>query len=186
MKVKLSGIDDLNRCYLWRILWDQVRLRKMRPDDFIEFVIQHFYGESIEAIIPYILDCVSYVFSMGLLNVPERESAVNSVLDVFFAQMRANKNNKSMVNMILNYWIQLCPEAKSEDLCYMATNDQFPSMIDIKVNKRQRYACLRKLLKNGRSGTKLLFDKEQQRNFSDADHMAKLQYEASETSKESK
>ena len=67
----------------------------------------------------------------------------------------------------------------------MAVNDCFPEHEQIKVNKTHRYACLRKLMKFEVDVTSL-FEKEQKRDFSDADHFAELRHSASQLSDESK
>ena len=170
----LKNVDDLNRSYLWRILFDQVRLKRMPPIKFIEIVVMHFLDEKVEAIIPYILGQVSFILSMGLINKEEKDKALDFVLQVYEKKMLANVDNKSMVNMILNYYIGLCPKSKNDILLSMATRDCLPGQEKIKVNKRQRYACLRKLLKFKTTDVQPLFEKEQERDFSDADHIAKL------------
>ena len=41
----LSDIDTVNRCYLWRILFDHVTLLKLSPAEFIGAVITHILNE---------------------------------------------------------------------------------------------------------------------------------------------
>ena len=49
---------------------------------------------------------------MGLLDPVKKDIELVRVISVLEKKMVQNKDNKSMVNMILSYYISLCPKSK--------------------------------------------------------------------------
>jgi len=82
----LSSVDTVNRCYLWRILFDHVGLLSLSPMEFITTVQSHLLDESEGQIVPYILEKVCWIVEHDLLengaDVKFREYAVTLTLDV--------------------------------------------------------------------------------------------------------
>ena len=64
---------------------------------------------------------------------------LDQVIDVIEKKMFKSVQNKSMLNIILDFYIQLCPKSKHECLRSMVVNDCFPGYEQINVNKTQRY-----------------------------------------------
>lgn len=56
---RLSKIkDDVNRCNVWRILCDNMRLGTISPQTLLECVIKHIVPEEEEYTLPIILQAV--------------------------------------------------------------------------------------------------------------------------------
>ena len=127
-------------------------------------VCAHFPAENEEAIIPFILQKVAFILNNGLIgskdDPKEKNEASSMVIDVYDKKMNANINNKSMVNLLLGYYIALC---KGTELVEMAEKGELVRPAGaINVNKTQRYACIRKLVKfeHAQSEVQRLFEKE--------------------------
>ena len=54
--------DDVNRCNVWRILCDNMRLGVITPQTLLECVIKHIVPEEEEYTLPIILQAVQWVF----------------------------------------------------------------------------------------------------------------------------
>ena len=57
-----------NRCYLWRILFDQVRLIKISPMEFLTAVQTHLLPETEGQIVTFILEKVCWIVENGLVE----------------------------------------------------------------------------------------------------------------------
>ena len=82
----LSTVDTVNRCYLWRILFDHVRLLKISPMDYITTVQSHLLNESEGQMDTFILEKVCWIVEHGLVeNGPDpkfNDYAITLTLDV--------------------------------------------------------------------------------------------------------
>ena len=64
----LSQVGMANRCYLWRILFDQVRLIKISPMEFLTAVQTHLLPETEGQIVTFILEKVCWIVENGLVE----------------------------------------------------------------------------------------------------------------------
>ena len=88
----------------------------------MQLVCAHFFNENEEQIIPYILGRVAHIVSMGLLG-DESDIILVKMNEVLKRKMTTNSDNKSMINMIMVYYISFTSKANANDLLAMATND---------------------------------------------------------------
>lgn len=135
----LSDVDTLNRCYLWRILYDQVRLKALKPINFIDIVCKNILLEQEEKMLPYILGRVNYIVDYGLIakdDTSEKEKLMEELANVIEKKMEQNMKDESLVNTLLGYYILFCPELKVKNLLHMAKHSSFPEHPEIKINKR--------------------------------------------------
>jgi hypothetical protein len=52
----LSSIeDDLTRSYIWRTLWDNLKIQVLSGEDFLKCVLNHFEVETEEYTMPVVL-----------------------------------------------------------------------------------------------------------------------------------
>jgi len=92
----LSEIDPVNRCYLWRILFDHVTLLKLAPIEFIQAVNSHLGNESEGQIVPFILERVCWIFEHKLIecgsdlkfNEYATNLALENVIDTLMTKIR--------------------------------------------------------------------------------------------------
>lgn len=66
----LDKLDTVNRCYLWRILWSHVKRGRLTIDDYMSIFINKFSNESNEDVVLFLLDKVSWLVSLGLIDKP--------------------------------------------------------------------------------------------------------------------
>ena len=107
----LSSIDTVNRCYLWRILFDHVRLLKISPQDFLTAVNAHLLQESETQIIEFIIEKVNWIVDNGLVeNSPDpnfNEYAANLTKDTiagtYIDKLRNLDNQAEKTLLITNY-----------------------------------------------------------------------------------
>jgi len=51
----LDKLDTVNRCYLWRILWDHVKMGQLKIEDFWQVFIEKIKKETNEEVILLLL-----------------------------------------------------------------------------------------------------------------------------------
>jgi hypothetical protein len=70
----LQHIDHtVNRCYLWRILYDHVRTCKLPPMMYIEIACMHLKAEKESQIIPFILEQCAYILDKDLACISDEQ-----------------------------------------------------------------------------------------------------------------
>ena len=47
--------DDLNRSYIWRTLWDNLKIKVLTGEQFLQCVLDHFLPETEEYTMPVII-----------------------------------------------------------------------------------------------------------------------------------
>lgn len=151
-------IDDYNRAYLWRILFDHVRMLKLTPEDYLKTFEKHFGTETEQEAMTYTLMKCNYILKMNLLALPDVEqknARMASMKEVIDKKIENEFNNVSVRNMLLNYsiiWTNLSDDDAAYDFLDMVNTMQLnygPKSKNPVVNKSQRYLCLRRLCVDG-------------------------------------
>ena len=62
-----GSLDNVNRAYMWRILWSHVQSGDLKIDKFVSMIEQTIRVESSEEIVLFLLDKLSYCIKMGFL-----------------------------------------------------------------------------------------------------------------------
>ena len=179
----LSQVDTVNRCYLWRILFDHVRLLKISPMDYITAVQSHLLNEPEGQIVTFILEKVCWIVEHGLVensaDAKFNEYAVNLTLDVLGTtlvdKMRGLPAEKqSDRTLLMDAYIKLLPVADNYNKLIdmvIASNLAVDNQEVGPLNKLQRYACLRKCAAAVSSNEealeiKALIEAEKKKNYS--------------------
>jgi len=119
----------VNRCYLWRILFDHVTLLKLAPIDFITTVNSHLGGESEGQVVPYVLNKVCWIVEHGLVENGSDarfiEYATNMALDVTADTLITKLINlpaakQSEKTCLMDYLLRLLPAATKFDILKQA------------------------------------------------------------------
>ena len=195
----LSKIDTLNRCYLWRVLFDHVRLLKISPLEFVTAVQSHLLAETEAQIIPYILERVCWILEHGILdNSSDKkfsEFAVKMAVEVLLSTISDKIRNlpdskQSEKTLLMDYYVRIYPsdeEASFETLQRMAetgTCVNSDGKTVASLNKLQRYTCLRKCAASVQSADEAskieaLVEAERLVDASDVDKAEYMKYQGS-------
>lgn len=97
----LSSIDDdLNRNYVWRILCDNLKIKVLKPQEFIQCVIDHIGKETEENTMMVVLQQVQWVLKYLIPLEKKAEEAMNLQL-VLIDKLATNCPTKTMQILIL-------------------------------------------------------------------------------------
>jgi hypothetical protein len=122
----IMQLPTINRCYAWRILFDQVKVGSMSPAEYLSLVAVVLKDEEKEA--PTILENVCFIADNCLISDTEKPNDIASRLGVIASviefKMSQNMNDSSMINELLGYFIRFC--SNNEQLLYMAEHSSFP------------------------------------------------------------
>ena len=50
--------DDLNRSYIWRTLWDNLKIKVVTGEQFLQCVLDHFMTETEEYTMPVVIQTI--------------------------------------------------------------------------------------------------------------------------------
>lgn len=175
----MDKIDMLNRTYLWRIMADHINLLTFTPLEFLELV-RDWLSIEHEQILPFILAKVSSIFTNDLANLADAgalESEKEKLSEVLLAKIKTADASARCI--LLDAYIQFAPSSKLDHLKHLATKETLSEESKEQiVNKIQRYACLRRLLKSNQDVDELI-KAEFAREYSAIDDQEKLKIDAS-------
>jgi hypothetical protein len=131
-------ISAYDRTYLWKILYDQVRLLSFSPLNYIKTILAHLASETVEEILRYILMKAVHIFKCNLGNIEAAVSAAlqTEVRSVIAQKIYQNKDNASMRNLLVDFLIAFADVANEEiaaELLQMVKHDALPNCGDEKV-----------------------------------------------------
>ena len=78
--------DQLDRTYLWMILFDSLKRKKIQPFEYIDLFIDNIHIETEQATLVYIIGKVSYIQQYFLKDDAKKEYATK-IFDVLFKKV---------------------------------------------------------------------------------------------------
>jgi hypothetical protein len=67
--------DDLNRSYIWRTLWDNLKIKVLTGEQFLSCVQDHFLIETEEYTMPVVLQTIQLILKYHLSHTPDLKRA---------------------------------------------------------------------------------------------------------------
>lgn len=64
----MDKLNTVNRCYMWRILFDHVRMGHLKIDDFWRVFIRFFKDEKNEDLTIYLLNKIKWLVEVGFID----------------------------------------------------------------------------------------------------------------------
>ena len=94
--------DDLNRSYIWRTLWDNLKIKVITGEQFLQCVLDHFLTETEEYTMPVIIQTIQVILKYHLSDRPDfKTSYQKSLLALFKAKLATHCPTKSMEVLLL-------------------------------------------------------------------------------------
>mmetsp|Transcript_29662 Transcript_29662/g.39433 ORF Transcript_29662/g.39433 Transcript_29662/m.39433 type:complete len:171 (+) Transcript_29662:1750-2262(+) len=64
----LDKLNTVNRCYMWRILFDHVKMGSLKIDDFWQVLLAKFRAETNEEVVLLLLDKIHWLLHSGFID----------------------------------------------------------------------------------------------------------------------
>lgn len=184
----LSQIDDdLTRSYIWRTLWDNLKINVVSGDEFLECFIDHFIPETEEYTMPVALQTVQFIIKYHLSEDLEQKASYQKTLkEVFITKLKTNCITKSMEVLLIQELVSMMSADDNEDV-----NSALKWIRDLaidlgeghlfKIDKLQRYMLLKLLFKSKTldpADLNKLLQRERQIDLCDVDDIERLGVQA--------
>ena len=148
--------DDLNRSYIWRTLWDNLKIKVLTGEQFLQCVLDHFLPETEEYTMPVIIQTIQVILKYHLSDRPDLKTFYqNSLLALFKAKLATHCPTKSMEVLLLQEIVQTLMSADDESQVFDAVTWLRNLKIElnggdkvIELDKLQRYMLLKLVWKS--------------------------------------
>jgi hypothetical protein len=165
--------DDINRCNVWRILCDNMKIGNISGEELINCVCEHIIPETEEYTLPVVLSTVQWVLRYKFQRDTRLLDLQVKLFDSFFKKLSYCKT-KSMEILILSEMLSIMSVDMDDTAKDWLKHKQIktPNGKVINLEKPQRYQLLKLIYRSTKYSEEFknqLLQKEMEINFSDFD-----------------